>query len=56
MSFKNSILGFDRENSKVKVKVLTLTNTRCSVKSDNQKVSEDYENYIFRNKRKNGIY
>ena len=48
-SFKNLILGFDREKSKVKVKALTLTNNRCTVKSDNQTVSEDYKNYIFRN-------
>ena len=47
----NSILGFDREKSKVKVKVkaLTLTNIRCSIKSENKKISEDYINYIFRN-------
>ena len=48
-SFENSILVFDREKSKVKVKTLTLTNIRCTVKSENQKVSEDYENYIFGN-------
>ena len=42
--FKNLILGFDREKSKVKVKALTLTNSRCSIKSDNQTESEDYEN------------
>ena len=36
-NFKNSILGFDREKSKVKVKALTLTNSRCSVKSENQR-------------------
>ena len=41
---------------KVKVKALILTNNRCSVKSKNQKVSEDYENYIFGNQRENGIY
>ena len=55
-SFKNSNLGFDREKSKVKVKVLTMTNSRCTVKSENQTESEDYENYIFKNKRENGIY
>ena len=48
-SFKNLNLGFEREKSKVKVKALTLTNSRCSVKSENQKVSEDYKNYIFGN-------
>ena len=45
----NLILGFDREKTNVKVKVLTLTNSKCSVKSKNQTKSEDYENYIFRN-------
>ena len=40
-SFKNLILGFDREKSKVKVIALTLTNSRCSVKSENQTESED---------------
>ena len=44
MKFKNLILGFDRKKSKVKVKALTLTNSRCSIKSDNQTESEDYEN------------
>ena len=48
-SFKNLILRFDREKSKVKVKASTLTNSRCSVKSENQTESEDYENYIFGN-------
>ena len=48
-SFKNLILGFDREKSKVKVKALPLINSRCIVKSENQKESEDYENYIFGN-------
>ena len=43
----NLILGFDREKSKVKVKALTLTHSRCTVKSENQKVSQDYQNYIF---------
>ena len=47
--FKNWNLGFDREKSKVKVKALTLTNSRCTIKSDNQTESEDYENYIFEN-------
>ena len=47
--FKNLILGFDIEKSKVKVQALTLTNSRCSVKSDNQTESEDYERYIFGN-------
>ena len=47
--FKNLILGFDREKSKVKVKALTLTNSMCSIKSENQIVSEDYKKYIFRN-------
>ena len=51
-SFKNSILGFDREKLKVKVKALTLTNSMCTVKSKNQKVSEDYENYIWKLDRK----
>ena len=37
--------------SKVKVKALTLTNSRCSIKSEYQKVSKDYENYIFGNYR-----
>ena len=46
-SFKNWNLGFDREKSKVKA--LTLTNSRCTVKSENQPESEDYKNYIFRN-------
>ena len=35
-SFKNWSLGCDREKSKVKVKALTLTNSRCTVKSENQ--------------------
>ena len=48
-SFKNLNLRFDREKSKVKVKALTLTNSRCTVKLENQTVSEDYENYIFEN-------
>ena len=52
----NLILGFDTEKSKVKVKALTLTYSNCSVKSENQTVSEDYENYIFRNWRENEIY
>ena len=55
-SFKISDLGFDREKSKVKVKVFTLTNNPSSVKSKNQKMSEDYENCIFENKRENIIY
>ena len=55
-SFKNLILGFDREKSKVKVKALTLTNNKCFIKSENQKKSEDYKNYIFGNYRENGIY
>ena len=38
--------------SKVKVKALTLTNSQSHVKSDNQKMSEDYKNYIFRIYRK----
>ena len=45
----NLILGFDREKSKVKVKSLTLTNSRFIVKLENQTVSEDYKNYIFEN-------
>ena len=40
----NLILGFDREKSKVKVKALTLTNSRCTVKSENQTESEYYKN------------
>ena len=44
---KNLILVFDREKSKVKA--LTLTNSRCSVKSDNQTESQDYENSLFGN-------
>ena len=36
--------------------MLTLTNSRLSVKSDNKKRSDDYENYIFRIYRENGIY
>ena len=44
--FTNLILGFDREKSKVKE--LTLTNSRYSVKSKNQTESKDYENYLFR--------
>ena len=42
-------LGFDREKSKVKVKALTFTNNQSSVRSDNQNMSDDYENYIFKN-------
>ena len=41
----NLILGFDREKLKVKLKALTLTNSRCSVKSENQTESEGYQNY-----------
>ena len=48
-SLKNLILEFDREKSKVKVKALTLTNNKCSVKLENQTESKDYENYIFKN-------
>ena len=33
--------------SKVKLKALTSTNSSLSVKSDNQKGSEDYKNYIY---------
>ena len=40
-SFNNLILGFDREKSKVKVKALTLTNSKCSIKSENQTELED---------------
>ena len=36
-SFKNLILGFDREKSKVKVEALTLTNNRCSI---NQRIKQ----------------
>ena len=36
--------------------MLTLTNSRLSVKSENQKGLKDYENYIFRIYRENGIY
>ena len=42
-NLKISNHGFDREKSKVKVKALTLTNIQSSEKSENQKVSEDYE-------------
>ena len=52
----NLILGFDREKSKAKVKALTLTNSRCYVKLENQTESKDYENHIFGNYRENGIY
>ena len=45
----NLILGFDTEKPKVKVKALTLTNSRCSVKSENQIESQDYKSYIFVN-------
>ena len=38
------------------VKALTLTNSRCSAKSDNQTKSKDYKNYIIGNYRENGIY
>ena len=41
--FKILVLWFDREMSKVKVTSLTLNNSWLFVKSENQKISEDYE-------------
>ena len=38
--FKILDIWFDKEKSKVKVKALTLTNSRLSIKSYNQKMSK----------------
>ena len=43
------IRSIHREKLKVKVKALTLTNIQSSVKLENHKMSEIYENYIFGN-------
>ena len=56
MGFQIGHQLFENRSYPFRMGALTLTNSRISVKSENQKTSEGYENYIFRIYGENEIY